>query len=66
MMTVSKLVILAGALGLSMAASAALADTYSYDALGRLISVTFADGSSITYAYDSAGNRATLTQTAAP
>ena len=46
--------------------TAALADTYSYDALGRLVSVTFADGSSITYAYDSAGNRTTLTQTAAP
>ena len=42
------------------------ADTYTYDALGRLKTVTFADGSTITYAYDSAGNRTTLTQTAAP
>ena len=41
-------------------------DSYYYDALGRLTKVIFADGSSITYAYDSAGNRTTLTQLAAP
>lgn len=39
------------------------ADTYTYDALGRLTGVTYADGSSITYAYDDAGNRTTVTQT---
>ena len=30
---------------------------YSYDALGRLISVTYSDGAQITYTYDDAGNR---------
>lgn len=47
-------------------AGVAMADTYQYDALGRLLSVTYSDGSTITYAYDAAGNRTTLTQTAAP
>ena len=41
-------------------------DTYQYDSLGRLVSVTYADGSSISYTYDSAGNRTAITQTAAP
>lgn len=38
-------------------------DTYTYDTLGRLTGVTYADGSSITYAYDDAGNRTTVSQT---
>lgn len=38
-------------------------DTYHYDAYGRLVSVTYADGSSITYTYDPAGNRTVLTAT---
>ncbi|MBC8037212.1 MAG: RHS repeat protein [Rhizobiales bacterium] len=46
--------------------ASANADTYTYDALGRLKSVTYSDGSTITYAYDPAGNRTTLTQTATP
>src|SRR5579872_3903265 len=33
------------------------ATNYTYDALGRLGSVTFPNGSSITYSYDNAGNR---------
>lgn len=44
----------------------ALADTYTYDELGRLTGVTYSDGSSITYTYDDAGNRITVTQVAAP
>ncbi len=41
-------------------------DTYTYDALGRLLTVTYADGSSITYTYDAVGNRTALSQSAAP
>lgn len=32
-------------------------ETYMYDPLGRLTSVTYPDGKAVTYAYDSAGNR---------
>ena len=30
---------------------------YAYDALNRLVRVTYQDGTTIAYAYDSAGNR---------
>jgi YD repeat-containing protein len=56
-----------GAAALALAtgfASAAWADpttTYGYDALGRLVSVTYPDGQTINYAYDAAGNRTQLT-----
>jgi RHS repeat-associated protein len=33
------------------------AETYAFDALGRLTHVAYADGSDVTYAYDPAGNR---------
>lgn len=46
--------------------TAVWADSYQYDALGRLIGVAYTDGSSITYQYDAAGNRTVLTQIAAP
>lgn len=45
---------------LSAAASAAAAQTFGYDALGRLVSVTHASGSAA-YAYDDADNRTQLT-----
>lgn len=32
-------------------------DTYTYDVLGRLTSVTYANGDTVHYVYDSAGNR---------
>lgn len=35
----------------------ALAETYTYDAQGRLTKVVYDDNSSITYSYDSMGNR---------
>ena len=39
---------------------AALAGTtYAYDALGRLTTATYGDGTAITFAYDAAGNRTT-------
>jgi YD repeat-containing protein len=40
-----------------LAASGALADTYAYDALGRLASVTKDSGVITYYCYDKSGNR---------
>ena len=36
--------------------------TYTYDALGRVVSATYATGQTITYAYDDAGNRTQMVQ----
>ncbi|HAF80715.1 MAG TPA: hypothetical protein DCG66_06840 [Brevundimonas sp.] len=53
----------ASAVGLSAAvlcpagAQAQVSTTYTYDALGRLKTVTNAGGATVTYAYDAAGNR---------
>lgn len=47
------------------AASAETA-TYTYDALGRVVTVTFNDGTTIVYTYDPLGNRTQVTQTPAP
>lgn len=35
--------------------------TYKYDALGRLIEVRYPNGRVVTYSYDPAGNRTTVT-----
>lgn len=48
------------ALGTLASAGPALADTYTYDALGRLKTVTRAHGAVITYTYDAAGNRTSI------
>ena len=37
---------------------------YNYDALGRLQSVSYQNGGSVTYTYDAAGNRTQVTNTA--
>lgn len=42
-------------LGLALA-SVTHAETYSYDAVGRLIGVAYDDGSSVSYSYDANGN----------
>jgi YD repeat-containing protein len=44
----------------------ASAQTYTYDALGRLTQVTNSDGSTVTYSYDPAGNRTQVVRAAAP
>ena len=41
---------------LAIVVPAALADSYTYDNAGRLISIEYSDGSSATYTYDAAGN----------
>lgn len=43
-------------LGLMLSA-AAKADTYTYDAQGRLTRVDYTSGGYVTYTYDDAGNR---------
>lgn len=43
--------------GMGVRPSIAHAQTYQYDALGRLTRVTFPDGRFVVYAYDAAGNR---------
>jgi chitinase len=46
------------ALGALLSGSAVV--TYNYDAAGRLMSVTYDDGSTVTYTLDAAGNRKTV------
>lgn len=48
--------------GIAWAGSA----TYTYDALGRLSSVTYGSGVTITYVYDAAGNRTSYVVSGAP
>ena len=38
----------------------AVADTYAYDAQGRVTTVTYASGLVVIYTYDSAGNRTSV------
>jgi YD repeat-containing protein len=47
-------------LAVSGIATTASAETYSYDAQGRVTQVVTDDGHTITYAYDGAGNRITV------
>lgn len=47
----------AACFALSAAGGGAYAQTYSYDARGRVISVTYEGGETVEYSYDDAGNR---------
>lgn len=59
--------LMGGAAALAMRTSSlAQAVSYTYDALGRLKTVTHPDGRVTTYTYDAAGNRSQVTTGAAP
>ena len=48
--------------GMLIATSAVSGETkYEYDPLGRLVKVTYSDGSTVAYSYDQAGNRVAVT-----
>lgn len=55
---------LAVAISAAAASTVAVAQTYSYDSLGRLVRVVYANGAEVSYVYDKAGNR--LTETVRP
>ncbi len=57
-----RLVLATVVLGAVLASPALAATTYTYDALGRLTSVTYDNGKTIAYTYDAAGNRTQTTQ----
>ena len=40
--------------------------TYTYDSLGRLKTITFLNGTVITFNYDSAGNRTSIVTVCSP
>jgi YD repeat-containing protein len=46
---------------LCAASSAAQAQQYTYDSVGRVLTVTYPNGATISYTYDRAGNRVTET-----
>jgi len=48
---------------LGSAVAATDSATYTYDSHGRIQTVTYANGTTITYAYDAAGTRTTVTTT---
>jgi hypothetical protein len=61
----SRTVLAVGLCSIALAASAGSV-SYSYDALGRLASAVYTDGSAtttITYSYDAAGNRTSVATT---
>ena len=53
-------------LGLATVATAQGATQYTYDSLGRVTSVDYGAGKTISYSYDKAGNRTRVTTTGFP
>lgn len=61
-----RLVVLAALLAGLLLSAPVLAQTYTYDSLGRLVMVTRADGVTTTYTYDPADNRTSRITTSTP
>jgi large repetitive protein len=51
-----RLTVFLGA-SVALASSAMAGPSYTYDALGRVVAVTYANGKQVVYSYDAAGNR---------
>ncbi len=49
--------------GVAASVPAAAAERYEYDAAGRLVRVSYDDGSTITYTYDKSGNIVAIVST---
>jgi len=62
LVTAAAAILLIGSLATSALAASDSA-TYIYDALGRVTQVTFTNGTTTVYTYDSAGNRTNVVTT---